>query len=335
MRILTLSTTFAPTRGGVQTVVEILSGALLELGQSVSVVTTQADQDHRPFPFNVLRRPSAKKLLQMYQVSDAVLLHGPSLRLGWPLFLTATPAWIVHHIAPPKNEGLLARLARRLLEARCKTLAVSHALAEILKVKAVVVPNPYDATVFKGPATTRREEDIIFVGRLIWEKGCDLLLDGLKIMASHGVRPKLTVVGSGPEERNLREQVTRDALGSQVSFVGEKNPTEIAAMLQQHKIIAVPSRCEEAFGIVALEGIAMGCTVVGFESGGLPDAVGPCGMLVPKEDVDSLADALQRVLKSPDLRQSYQLGAPKHLAKHHPTQVAKTYLDLMLPRLAQ
>src|SRR5689334_13350053 len=74
------------------------------------------------------------------------------------------------------------------------------------------------------------------------------------------------------------------ASGSQVELTGIKSGSDLARYLARHRVMAVPSRCEEGFGIVALEGIACGCVVVGTNLGGLPEAIGPVGIVVPNGD---------------------------------------------------
>ena len=92
--------------------------------------------------------------------------------------------------------------------------------------------------------------------------------------------------------------------------------------------MVVPSRWQEPFGIVALEGIACGCVLVGSEGGGLKDAIGPCGMTFPNGSVDHLTQVLANLLSSPDQLQQYRKKANEHLLRHHPTEVAKAYLQV-------
>jgi glycogen(starch) synthase len=91
----------------------------------------------------------------------------------------------------------------------------------------------------------------------------------------------------------------------------------------------VPSVWHEPFGIVALEGIACGCAVVGTAGGGLPDAIGPCGVTVPNGDAAALAEAIAALLDDPDRIAAYRAAAPAHLARHRPRRVAEEYLRVM------
>jgi glycosyltransferase involved in cell wall biosynthesis len=136
------------------------------------------------------------------------------------------------------------------------------------------------------------------------------------------------IVGSGPEERSLRELAERGGIHDQVTFAGAKRGKELYEILNRHKILVVPSRYDEPFGVVALEGIACGCAVVGSSGGGLPEAIGPCGITFPNGNADALASALEQLLAAPDERQRLAANRSQHLAQFHPATIAESYLNL-------
>jgi glycosyltransferase involved in cell wall biosynthesis len=174
-----------------------------------------------------------------------------------------------------------------------------------------------------------RDKELIFVGRLVSDKGVDLLLDALANLKQLGVTPKLTIIGSGPEEPKLRQQVKQLDIVAQVDFVGVKVERELAKLLNAHKILVVPSLWREPFGIVALEGIACGCVVIGSEGGGLKDAIGSCGVTFPNGDVKALTQTLFDLLINSDKLSTYRENAESHLPHHTRTAVAKAYLQVM------
>jgi glycosyltransferase involved in cell wall biosynthesis len=91
----------------------------------------------------------------------------------------------------------------------------------------------------------------------------------------------------------------------------------------------VPSRWQEPFGIVALEGIASGCVVVGSAEGGLAEAIGPCGLTFPNGNAPALAHALSRLLNDSAECDRLRQAASAHLARFTPRHVAGLYLDAM------
>jgi glycosyltransferase involved in cell wall biosynthesis len=164
---------------------------------------------------------------------------------------------------------------------------------------------------------------------LVSDKGVNLLLDALANLKELGLSPSLTIIGSGPEEPNLRQQVKQLDIVEQVNFAGAKVENDLAQLLNAHKILVVPSVWEEPFGIVALEGIACGCVVVGSEAGGLKDAIGACGVTFPNGDVNALTQALFDLLTNPDKLAGYREKAESHLSRHTKAAVAKAYLEVL------
>ena len=138
--------------------------------------------------------------------------------------------------------------------------------------------------------------------------------------------PSLTIVGDGPERGTLEEMCIRLGLEGQVTFTGMQTGETLVRILNAHRIMVVPSRLAEPFGVVALEGIACGCALVGSEQGGLADAIGPCGITFPNSDVEALAVCLRRLLEDEALCQQLRSHAERHLLKHTPAHIASEYL---------
>jgi glycosyltransferase involved in cell wall biosynthesis len=208
-------------------------------------------------------------------------------------------------------------------------VAISRYVAGFFRPPPVVIPNPYDADAFQAQvAPANRARELLFLGRLVSEKGLDVLLESLGRLQRRNVRPRLTIVGTGPERNNMDALTKRLHLERHVEFRGAQTGSELAATLNQHQTLVVPSKYDEPFGVVALEGIASGCAVVGSEGGGLPEAIGPCGLTFRNGDVAALENALHRVLTEPEERERLVAGAPEHLRRFHPRFVAQRYLDL-------
>src|SRR5690606_40338743 len=89
---------------------------------------------------------------------------------------------------------------------------------------------------------------------------------------------RLTIIGDGPEAPVLKALAVKYGLEHKVDFKGSLQGKELVDCLNQHKLILVPSRWEEPFGNVALEGMACGCIPVVSDGGGLAEAVGHAGL---------------------------------------------------------
>lgn len=337
MKILISSHAFAPSIGGIETVSALLAEEFVRLGHEVRVVTQTPDESAEQIPYRVLRQPSLGKLIGAIQWCDIFWQDNLSLRTIWPALLLSRPIVITHqgsYCRRPAGLDLLQRCKHFIVE-RTTSVAPSRAVAACFRTKSTMIANPYDARKFNDLGIAReRSGDLIFLGRLVSEKGIDVLLESLGRLRAIGCTPQLTIVGSGPEMSAMEEMVTRLQLGDQVIFAGPKRGQELVDLLRAHKILVIPSRYDEPFGVVALEGIACGCVAVGSSGGGLPEAIGPCGATFPNGDAAALAETLENLLRQPNERERLAGQAPEHLAKFHPAAVAESYLALFRSKLA-
>lgn len=328
MRVLISSPAFLPSLGGLEINMATIAEGLVALGDEVTVVTTTAGSGDEKCPYRVVRNPGPRELLRWVHWCEVFHQANVSLRGLWPLLLVRRP-WVVSHHSwycrPDGRRIWKDHLKRFLLRCADCSIAVSAAVARDVDVPSVVIPNAYRDRLFRRLEGVPRAEDLAFVGRLVSDKGVDVLLDALATLRAEGLAPRLTLVGSGPEEPRLREQVSRLDLVEQVVWRGPLADEALVAELNAHAVLVVPSRYREPFGIVALEGIACGCVVVGSEGGGLVDAIGPCGLTFPNGDAAALAAALRRALREPGLRERLLGAAPAHLAAHSARGQAEAY----------
>ncbi len=330
MRILISSHLFAPSIGGIEQVSGILAAEFSRVGHEVRVITETPANSEEPQPYAVFRKASRKVLFGLLNWCDAYLQSNISLATLWPALLRRKPTLIVHHTWISRPDGRQGWQDRAKLQATRwvrKNLAVSRALAASIPAECGIVPNPYRDDIFVEEPNVNRDRDLVFVGRLVSDKGADLLLAALGELAKVGRQPTATIVGSGPEEAALREQCRGLGLGKSVEFAGSRTGAALGALLNRHRVLVAPSRWQEPFGIVALEGLACGCAVIGSEGGGLADAIGPCGLTFPNGDVSALAGRISRLLTDETLRQQFRTHAGAHLARHHQRAVAEVYLQ--------
>jgi glycogen(starch) synthase len=304
------------------------------MGHRVTIATLTQSNDVDSYSFSVVRQPSQYELLRIALSADVILQNQLGLRTTWPAIAAQRPRVIIMQIYLPTEYSLrdarasFAAFLKRQVVRWSTTVSVSDALARALKLRGLVIPDPYDGTIFRRCSSAARERELIFVGRVIPEKGLSFLLLALRLLKQRGVLPKLTVVGDGSELAPLKQMCLEWGLGNQVVFLGSCSPPRIAEEANRHKILVVPSAWAEPFGIVALEGIACGCAVVGTNSGGLPDAIGPCGITVPNCDPDALASAIHDLLNDPAKMEGFRDAAPAHLAKFSALAIASKYLHL-------
>jgi glycosyltransferase involved in cell wall biosynthesis len=135
------------------------------------------------------------------------------------------------------------------------------------------------------------------------------------------------IVGEGPEADPLRKLANSLGIQDRTKFLGSKRGAELAGLMNQHKVLVVPSRSQppEALSVVVIEGIACGCIPVASRQGGLPDAVGEVGVLFEEGNVDELAEILLRLLDAPELSDFYGAKIELHLRQFSPETVADAY----------
>jgi glycogen synthase len=327
MKILLWSYAFSPSIGGLEQFSHMMAEQFVALGHEVTIVTRTPSAKQDKFSFPVVRQPSWKKLFQLVGACDVYLQNHISLKAAWPLLFVRRP-WIVTIQTWISDRNLRGSLKHYLLR-YSRPIACSHEIAAGLRVPSTVINNCYDERIFRTNSERPRNKDLIFVGRLAPEKGVLLLLQALRLLQAKGLKPSLTVVGDGPERESLISAADEAGLRGQVTFAGPMNSGQIATALNEHRILVVPSLYREPFGIVALEGIACGCVIVGSEGGGLKDAIGSCGLLFPNENLEALVERLAYLVPRPELLSQYRCHAPEHLQRFTSVSVARSYLDLL------
>lgn len=325
MRILLSSHVLAPSVGGLEKVTELLAREFLHQGHEVRLITQTPGVCAIDSEMDVHRRPSLWQQLNLLRWCDVFFHNNISLPRAWPLLFVTKPWVVAHHVWIPVT-GLAARVKRHVLR-HATGIAVSQAIADHLDTHSRVIPNPYDDMLFRPMTGIGRDRDLVFVGRLVSDKGVDLLLTALARLAAAGARPTVTVIGAGPEAEPLRSRAM--ALGlTHVVFAGPYSGEELARLLHRHRIMVVPSLWREPFGIVALEGMACGCVVIGSAAGGLGEAIGAAGETFPNGDAEALAQGIARLLADPERQARYRAVSVAHLQKHTRAVVAAEYLHM-------
>lgn len=150
------------------------------------------------------------------------------------------------------------------------------------------------------PTPVPKENNILFVGQLIRGKGVDLLLDALSHVSCDF---KATIVGSGNAMDNLKAISRISGLERKVCFEGWIDNNRLATLYRAAKVVVVPSRWPEPFGMIGLESMQHGRAVVGFDVGGIPDWLehNVTGLLAPEQDTKALAKSIEQVLLNNEL----------------------------------
>ena len=224
MKILIYSPLFYPSIGGLETIISTLGHEFTYLGHEIKLVSQTPAVDSQNFPFEVIRRPSLKKLLKLTYWSDVYFQGCISLKGLLPLLFIPRPLVVTHHTWYCRCDGTLnwQDHLKNFVSRFATNISVSHALAQSISAPSTVIPNSYREDIFYEMPEISRDKELVFLGRLVSDKGVNLLLDALAQLKPMGLSPKLTIIGSGPEESRLRQQVQDLEIFSQVHFAGVK-----------------------------------------------------------------------------------------------------------------
>jgi glycosyltransferase involved in cell wall biosynthesis len=202
-----------------------------------------------------------------------------------------------------------ARRAERVIVPDRVMMEEVRQYLSIESTQAVVLPTPIDLEEVDRPAPPETEEAILqrlalgasgavllSVGRLESYKGFSVLIEALG-----RVKDKLpddwvwVLVGRGPEESRLREQLQRSRLSDRTRLVGRVSDEELSALYERAELFVHPTLYEGS-SLVTLEAMAHAKPVVATTAGGIPDKVeeGKSGFLVPPGDAEALGAALVR-----------------------------------------
>lgn len=141
------------------------------------------------------------------------------------------------------------------------------------------------------------------VGRLVWAKGYEDLLDAMRMVVAENSSLYCLVIGDGELRASLEEKIRRNNLVNRVILAGYQPRDTVLAALKASDIFVMPSR-QEGTPLALLEAAAMGVPILASACGGIPEMVrdGEQALLVPPGNSPMLAQALLRLAKDPELR---------------------------------
>ncbi len=155
--------------------------------------------------------------------------------------------------------------------------------------------NPFDSR--KYPLSVGCEDYALFFGRLVDEKGVDVLIRA----AEFSPEVKIKIVGSGPDEESLHTLSQQLSLKN-VEFLGPMWGDDLDSILARARFVVVPSVWHENFPYVINQAFAFGKPVIGADRGGIPELVshGERGLIYPAQDEKALATAMIELWTNPN-----------------------------------
>jgi glycogen(starch) synthase len=332
---------FWPTIGGVQVRSLMLLRALLRRGYEVCVVTSSGTPElpttdtsqgmaiYR-FPFEILStQPSPAALVQLNRsigelqrsfkpdVVD-IQFSGPSaffyLRTREahpaPLLLTICVAPSACVAGGDTVLGQLIQLASGITAPAAAPLREVHTLAPGSAARSSIIYNALEEPPMPPTPLPFDAPRILCLGRVVEDKGFDVALEAWAAIQARFPQARLLIAGDGPARTHLERQTLALNIASRVDFLGWVSPDDVPALINSVTMMVVPSRWQEAFGLVALQAAQLARPVVASRVGGLAEVVshGETGILVDADDARALAEAIASLLEEPERAIHYGLN---------------------------
>lgn len=230
----------------------------------------------------------------------------------------------LHHGKPVARRQLLWHLDRSLVQSCVNQYIAVSEFARQVHIKRRGLQPDRVSTILSGIETARytkptapeklqglreelgltgREPVLFNAGRLHEQKGQRHLFPMMKSLLRKWPEAKLLIAGEGDERSRLRMEIEQHGLTGHVQLLGAR--PDVKQLLEICTVFVMPS-LGEAFGLAALEAMASAKPVIASRVGGLPEVIdhGTTGFLVPPGDADALADAVDLLFSSPELRET-------------------------------
>jgi len=201
--------------------------------------------------------------------------------------------------------------------------------------KSEVIPNGFDPNdiAIRGDDLKKiygHKLILLSVSNLINTKGIDLNIKAVKELKNKFRNFKYLIIGDGPQKSYLKKLVQQYGLTEYVEFLGRLPYKEVMKYMSVADIFSLPS-WQEGFGVVYIEAMAHGLSVIGVEGEGIQDVIKNWenGVLVKPKDVNSLVRALEILFFNPQRRKFLGENAKKEVFRNYTwDKIAERYIEI-------
>lgn len=347
--------------GGAQRVIATLVSDFVGRGHSVTVITFDtAENDFYPLSAGVQRvvigglqpaRSLIRALLanahRIYRLRRAISDRRPEVVLSFMDTVNVTTiaatrrlrtaVVISERIYPPlyplrRPWELLRRISYPLADALVVQTGRGQDWAQnvVDTERVAIIPNPLATTFLSTNPTpvSERPRAILAAGRLVHQKGFDLLIDAFAASHAPALGWTLLIHGRGSEEQNLRARIRDQGVEACVTLSGDNVP--LADEFASAQIFVLSSRFE-GFPNVLLEAMGCGCAVIATDCQTGPSDIvtdGVNGILVGTDSVESIRRALDRLILDDALRVRLGADATHVRETFDPGSISAQWLDV-------
>ncbi|MGD1875413.1 MAG: glycosyltransferase [Mastigocoleus sp.] len=205
--------------------------------------------------------------------------------------------------------------------------------------KIEVMPQMGVDTKLFTPQTVKNQKlqynqfNIGFLGRLVPEKGIDILFAAVSQLRKQDLKCQITICGSGTSEVQLRREAAKHQIEDIVIWKGAIRHQEAPTELAKFDVLVLPSRTidtwKEQFGHVIIEAMAMGIPVIGSNCGEIPNVIANSALIFPEEDSKTLAAILKRAISDRSWLEEMGNYGIERVNKHYSHErIATRLIDL-------
>lgn len=270
--------------------------------------------------------------------ANGVYAHLLSRRLRVPLVVTLQGETMgddnnIYGRSFTLRRALRWALRRADVVTGCSRLVIDDAEARfgLAPGRAHVVPNGVDLDADPAPEAVPLPFDrfVLGLGRVVENKGFDLLLDAFGALATRHDDVGLVIAGDGPARAELVDAAAAAGLGERVAFPGTLSRSQVAWVMRRAEVFILPSRVD-AFGIVVLEALRAGTPVIVSARTGATEIVrdGVDGLVVDPRDRTALATAIETLLVDERLSDQLRRGGPVRAAEFDWRGITRRYREL-------
>jgi glycosyltransferase involved in cell wall biosynthesis len=339
MKVLMITPSYFPIKGGAETIVHDISTRLNRIGIHTAVLTFNMDRKLNPYWYGKIEENDGVKVYKIPALNWFPLAHSDRITMGinlipgrfrkilkeydilhfhggdltFPLFSCGVKKPKIFHF-----HGLSSDFYKKYFISRLILKNIAHTYIcltnsmkkEIISLgipeeKVKILPNGVDTNLFY-PLGEKNENLILFVGRVCQEKGINTLLKALTYL-----KTPINLAIIGPQDwnpkhfNNTLELIKKENEKGKhkIAYLGAKNREEIIEWYRKASFLVLPSQ-KEGFPVVIIEALACETPVIATNIGGIPEILpdNECGILVPSNNPKKLAEAIQFLLDKKGIR---------------------------------
>ena len=333
MKVLYWTERLSPYIGGVEIITDHYLSALAEGGNEVNVIARKGEltPDGPSVPgtdipvhyFSFVEALVSNQIEKVVTITRRIgalkaqlkpdLFHlnfcGPSLIFHLRTLAAHRAPTVMTLYALPESEPSKTGVVERLLAAADWVVGPSQAVIERTRdwfpqvlSKSSVIYNTLNLPELETRPLPFDKPQLLCLGRVVPDKGFDLVVDALASIVRVVPDIQLTIAGDGTDRPKLEQQARRLGLHDKIVFTGWVAPRETLDLINTATIVIVPSRWYEPAPLVAIQAAHMGRPVVGSRTGGIPELVVDrvTGLVVDKDDSEGIARAVISLVQNQD-----------------------------------